>query len=230
MRDSNMQINTNKEMQRKRMMSYFIDATDELIGEVGISGITLRKVADNAGYNSATIYNYFENLDHLIFYAAMRNIKDYAQALNTYLLDARNSMDKFLKVWECFCDYAFDNPEIYNAIFFPNLEKHTEYYLTEYYDFYPADLVSMDENISAMLLKRDIRKRGEVNVLECVKEGYIRPEDGEKLNDMSLLIFQGILIRSLNNMITYEDARNTTMDYIKSIVKPLLIKDYIFYY
>ncbi|WP_313755920.1 TetR/AcrR family transcriptional regulator [Tissierella sp.] len=221
---------TNKEIQRKRMMSYFINATDELIYEEGINGITLRKVADRAGYNSATLYNYFENLDHLLFYAAMRNIKDYALALNTYLIDAKNSMDVFLKVWECFCDYAYDKPEIYNAIFFPNLEKPFEDYVAEYYKLFPEDMVSSDENISTMLLKRDINKRGETTVIGCVDEGYIRPEDANKLNDMTLLIFEGMLKRVLMNKISYDDARNNTMDYIKSIVERFLIKEYDFYY
>ncbi|SHF01090.1 transcriptional regulator, TetR family [Tissierella praeacuta DSM 18095] len=221
---------TNKEIQRKRMMSYFINATDELIYEEGINGITLRKVADRAGYNSATLYNYFENLDHLLFYAAMRNIKDYALALNTYLIDAKNSMDVFLKVWECFCDYAYDKPEIYNAIFFPNLEKHFEDYVAEYYKLFPEDMVSSDENISTMLLKSDINKRGETTVIGCVDEGYIRPEDANKLNDMTLLIFEGMLKRVLMDKISYDDARNNTMDYIKSIVERFLIKEYNFYY
>ena len=211
-------------------MSYFINATEELIEEEGIEGVTLRKVADRAGYNSATLYNYFENLDHLILYAAMRNIKDYALALNTYLIDARNAMDIFLKVWECFCDYAYDKPEIYNAIFFPNLEKHFEDYVAEYYEFFPEDMVSNDENISTMLLKRDINKRGETTVFACVEEGYILPDDASKLNDMTLLIFAGMLKRALSHKVSYDDARNITMDYIKIIVEKFLIKDYEFYY
>ncbi len=48
-------------------MTYFIDATNEIIENEGIESVTIRKVANLAGYNSATIYNYFENLDHLIF-------------------------------------------------------------------------------------------------------------------------------------------------------------------
>lgn len=219
---------TNKELQRKRIMSFFINATIELMDEVGISGITLRKVADRAGYNSATLYNYFENLDHLIFYAAMKHIKDYALGLNSYLVYSNNAMDIFLIVWECFCDYAFDSPEIYNAIFFPKLEKNFEYYVTDYYKFFPEDLVSNDENISMMLLKRDINKRGETTVNQCVKEGYIRPEDANKLNDMTILIFEGMLIRVLNSKISYDHAKDTTINYIKSIVEIFLIKEYQF--
>ncbi|WP_353097345.1 TetR/AcrR family transcriptional regulator [Tissierella praeacuta] len=219
-----------KAIQRKRMMSYFINATEELMEEEGIEGITLRKVADRAGYNSATLYNYFENLDHLIFYASMKNIKDYSLALNAYLKDAENPMDIFLKVWECFCDYAYDKPEIFNAIFYPNLEKHFEDYVAEYYKVFPEDMGSNNEIISTMLSKRDINKRGETTIFGCVDEGYIRYEDANKLNDMTLLIFEGMLRRVLRHKISYDDARNNTMDYIKVIVERFLIKDYDFYY
>lgn len=221
---------TNKQIQRNRIMTYFIDATIELIDEIGIGEVTLRKVADRAGYNSATLYNYFENLEHLIFYAAMRNIKDYALTLSTYLIDTDNAMDRFLKVWECFCDFSYDKPEIYNAIFFPNLDKEVEDYVEEYYKFYPGDLVKNDSTISTMLLKRDIKERGLTTVQECVNENFIRIQDADKLNDMTLLIFEGILKRVLRNKISYNDARSNTMEYIKKIVEGFLIKEYTFKY
>lgn len=219
-----------KQLQKKRMMSYFIDATDELIDEIGITEITLRKVADRAGYNSATLYNYFENLDHLIFYAAMKHIKDYALALNLYLIGAKNAMDRFLIVWECFCDYAYDNPEIYNAIFFPKLDGEVEHYVKDYYSLFPEDLIKHDGTISTMLLKRNLNDRAMTIVLDCVNEGFIRPEDADKLNEMTLLIYEGMLKRVLRDKISYNDARNNTMDYYKTIVEKLLIKDYEFYY
>ncbi|TJX60765.1 TetR/AcrR family transcriptional regulator [Soehngenia saccharolytica] len=219
-----------KKSQKKNMMLKFINAAEEIIEESGFNGVKIRDVAKKAGFNSATLYNYFENLDHLLFYTAMRSLKDYALALRTYLVDAKNAMDMFLKVWECFCDFAYDKPEIYNAIFFPNLDKHFEHYVDEYYKFFPEDLVKFDENITTMLLKSDIKERGKTTVSLCVEEGFIREEDAEKLNDMTLLIFEGMLKRVLRNQISYDDARNNTMEYIKNIVKVFLIKEYEFYY
>ncbi|HOK62418.1 MAG TPA: TetR/AcrR family transcriptional regulator [Soehngenia sp.] len=219
-----------KNLQKKNMMLKFINAAEEIIEESGFNGVKIRDVAKKAGFNSATLYNYFENLDHLLFYTAMRSLKDYALALRTYLVDAKNAMDMFLKVWECFCDFAYDKPEIYNAIFFPNLDKHFEHYVDEYYKFFPEDLVKFDENITTMLLKSDIKERGKTTVSLCVEEGFIREEDAEKLNDMTLLIFEGMLKRVLRNQISYDDARNNTMEYIKNIVKVFLIKEYEFYY
>lgn len=220
----------NKKIRRKRTMSYFINAADEIIDEKGIESVTLREVAKRAGYNSATIYNYFENLDHLIFYAAMLHIKDYSLALNTYLSDAENAMDRFLKIWECFCDFAYDSPEIYNAIFFPNLDKEMDHYVKEYYEFFPEDLFKHDDVVSTMLLKSDITDRSMTILLDCVNEGYILMDDVNKINDMTLLIFEGTLKRVLNDKISYDDARNNTMDYLKFIMKGFLVKDYEFYY
>lgn len=220
----------NKSLNKKRMMLYFINATEELIDEIGMENLTLRNIADRAGFNSATIYNYFENLEHLIFFAAMGYIKEYVDGLNTYIANAKNAMDKFLMIWECFCDYSFDKPEIYNAIFFPNLDKKIDHYINDYYELFPLELKMDDETVSSMLHKSDIIKRAEITVAVCVSEGFIRPEDANKLNDMTLIIYEGILKKILKKHISYDDARNSTMDYFKSIVKGLLIKDYEFYY
>ena len=64
----------NKEVQRKRMMGYFIRAAEEVIESDGLDKVTIRKVAQLAAYNSATLYNYFEDLDHLIFFTLMKYI------------------------------------------------------------------------------------------------------------------------------------------------------------
>lgn len=51
--------NFRREQKRKRVMAYFINATIELMEEIGIENLTIRKVAERAKYNSATLYNYF---------------------------------------------------------------------------------------------------------------------------------------------------------------------------
>jgi len=211
-------------------MNYFINAADELINEIGIENVTIRNIAKRAGYNSATIYNYFENLDHLIFFGAFKNIKDYALSLNQYLTDADNAMDRFLKVWECFCNYAYLKPNIYNAIFFSKLSRNIEEYITEYYSIFPEDLGIHHDTISTMLLKGEIHDRGMTTVMDCVKEGFIEHHSADKLNDMTFLVFEGMLPRVLRGTISYEDAKNKTMDYMKVIVQSLLIKEYSFYY
>ncbi len=52
-------ISQKKMIQRRRKMSHFIDAADQIISDKGIDGLTIRGVSEIAGYNSATLYGYF---------------------------------------------------------------------------------------------------------------------------------------------------------------------------
>ncbi|EHI79549.1 hypothetical protein HMPREF9093_00189 [Fusobacterium sp. oral taxon 370 str. F0437] len=52
-------------IKKKRVMMYFIEASQELILKEGLENLSIKKIAEKAGYNSATIYNYFENLEVL---------------------------------------------------------------------------------------------------------------------------------------------------------------------
>ena len=92
-------------------MSYFIDAAKQILEEEGIEAVTARKVADIAGYNSATIYNYFENLDHLMFFASMKYLKDYVLDLPEFIKNATDPVDRYIKIWECFSAHSFKNPK-----------------------------------------------------------------------------------------------------------------------
>ena len=65
-----------KMIQKTRMVKYFVDATIDIIEKDGYESVTIRKVADIAGYNSETIYNYFDNLEHLLFFASMHYLRE----------------------------------------------------------------------------------------------------------------------------------------------------------
>jgi AcrR family transcriptional regulator len=56
-----------KEIQEQRTKKYFIDAAKELLKGEGLSAVSVRNVADKAGYSYATLYNYFKDLNDLIF-------------------------------------------------------------------------------------------------------------------------------------------------------------------
>lgn len=48
---------------QRQNMRIFIEATKSLMDSVGEEGLSIRKIAAKAGYNSATIYNYFQDKD-----------------------------------------------------------------------------------------------------------------------------------------------------------------------
>ena len=61
----------NKLIKKQRVMCYFIDAARELSESMPLDDITIRAVADKAGYNSASLYNYFTDIDQLRAFTAI---------------------------------------------------------------------------------------------------------------------------------------------------------------
>lgn len=57
----------NKELQESRMRGYFIEATREILKGEGLKALNVRAVAERAGYSYATLYNYFKDLNELVF-------------------------------------------------------------------------------------------------------------------------------------------------------------------
>lgn len=209
-----------KEIQRTRMMRYFIDATVQIIKEEGIEQVTIRKVADIAGYNSATIYNYFQEVSHLIFFAGMTFLKDYTDALSQSLIKEEGPLEKYLLTWECFCKYSFSNPKIYNAIFSANLGNQPEELLQSYYKIFPTDIIDLPEEMLPMVLESNLANRGKVLLEKCVEKGLLKSENAEEINEMAVLIWQGMMTLLLNNRRQYstEEAVEKTMKYIRQLV------------
>lgn len=57
-----------KQLQDDRMRRYFIEAACEIIKGEGIAAVSVRNIAERAGYSYATLYNYFSDIKELILY------------------------------------------------------------------------------------------------------------------------------------------------------------------
>lgn len=208
----------NRRIKTDEMISRFINATSEIIDKEGIDNVTIRKIADAAGFNSATIYNYFEDLSHLIFFASMSVIKKYTDALPRYIEKAENPLERYFLIWECFCKFSFSSPKVYYAVFSANLGTRS-INMAKYYEYSPYDLVAIpDDDIKAMLLEASQSKRVLISLQQCIKEGYILEEDAEEIALRHYLIWQGMLTMFINNRSSYtvEEATRATLNHIRN--------------
>ncbi len=201
------------------MMSYFINAAADIIEKEGIDKVTIRKVADIAGYNSATIYNYFEDLSHLNFFASMSMVKKYTDALPQYIEKAKTPLERYFLIWECFCKFSFESPKIYYAVFSADLGTHPVN-MEKYYDYSPTDLLAFlaDDDLKLMLIESDQSKRTFISLKQCIKEGYIQETHAERIAECHYLIWQGMLTMFVNNRTTYtvEEATEITVNHIRN--------------
>lgn len=186
---------TRKERQKLRIMSYFIDAAHQVIEKEGVDAVTVRKVADIAGYNSATLYNYFSNLDHLIGYVAIKYLKDYYLVLDDYIKEADNGEMKYLKIWEVFCLHSYDRPQIFKAIFFMTPNDDVKEIFDNYFEIYPSDFGMHTEDLLPMLNAHSIYGRNRESLKPLVSEKTIGEESIDDLNNMTILLYRGFLDR-----------------------------------
>lgn len=214
-----MQKLTNKQLQRKRMMMYFVEAAKDLIDHEGMASLSIRKVAEKAGYNSATLYHYFSNLRHLIYFSCIHYLKEYVADLPRYLANSQSPLDQFFKYWECFCKHAYNKPDIYNLLFFENLEGETfDRSFKSYYDVFPEELTEDAQEYYDMMMEYDIYLKEFMSLKKTCQKLNSPLDDPtlKQLAEMNVLIFRGMLasLKNGNHEYSVDDAVNRTLFYI----------------
>jgi len=210
-----------KDIQRRRMMSYFIKATDQVITEEGIDAVNIRKVAQLAGYNSATLYRYFDDLDHLIYYAMIKHLVDYNMTLEQKQQECRDAEERVYVVWEEFCRAAFENPVAYRYLFFSRHGMEDSDALHKYYEIFPEEFGTQSDDVIADMLKgSDIILRNRLLIAPLVGEGKMRAEMLERINVMMIYSMHAIL-RSKEIGID-QKSKEESLDEMMSIVRYLV--------
>ncbi|MED1954095.1 helix-turn-helix domain-containing protein [Brevibacillus centrosporus] len=212
-----------KEVKLKRMLQYFVDATVEIINEEGLENVTARKIADRAGYTGSTIYNYFEELSHLVYFASMRFVNEYMQDLPNYLVKSDSYLEKYLLSWECFCKHSFHNPKIYHAIFISDLGKKPKEVLEHYFSIYSSELLGFPEEIKPLLYNPDLVSRSREMLEMAKKESDLDEQMIEEANEMAVLIWEGMMTTLLNRRrdMDIQEGIKKTMLYIRNSMKIL---------
>ncbi len=134
-------------LQRKKA---FVDAAAELIKKQPFDSISIRKIADTAGFHNSTIYSYFQDADWLLALACVRYLQPYSDQLAQIDASGSTSRERFYAIWTCFCQNAFANPSLYYNFFFGKYRDHLTDLLNEYYELFPDSLNNHSPLISTM--------------------------------------------------------------------------------
>lgn len=165
-----------KDIKEKRMKSYFIEASKKIIKEKGVGELTVKKVADLAGYAPATLYNYFNNLDELLFYTVVDFFRDCKQYVLERSENSKTSKETIVGLAIAYSRYFIENPNIYQLAFLVDIKVPKE----EFNDGrYVPEIVKLTlENLKL-----------------CAQEGTIDKEDIE--------IILGLIANSVNGNILF---------------------------
>lgn len=187
-----------KTEQRNQIFASFVNAANEIMEEEGMNGLTLRKVAQKAGYNSATLYNYFKDLDHLIMYASMKYLRVYNSRLATYMSSLKDPYLRFISIWEFFCDTAFQYPHAFYNLFYGPYSSEMEEIIKRYYTVFPEELGKMDETVQDMLSHGALSDRNMSILRPLIQEGYLTEEQAPIFNEIMLCCFKELLTQKMS--------------------------------
>jgi AcrR family transcriptional regulator len=180
-------------LRQQRTTLYFIDAARDIIGKEGIKAVTIRSVSDLAGYTSATLYNYFDNLNHIITLATMDYLEAYAKDAAQAVASLSNPVDIYLAAAECFFLHSFENPDIFEILFVANRDSKLEEYTQQYYSLYPKRY-----RLDAELIFRSARSERDARpdspyLANCVSGGYLAQDMADDFNSVAMMIYKCLL-------------------------------------
>lgn len=171
----------------------YIQKTYEIITKEGIQAVSIRRIAQELGCSSASLYRYFESRDELLYYAELKTLKSYIERLNELEKTWKNIWDIYVGVWVCYSREAFVHPEAYNLLFFGYTNEKLKQSIREYYDIFSEDMEGTSHFFYEMLQTPDFMGRDFEMCKKCLQAGAITEENAVQLNRMVCMIYKGYL-------------------------------------
>ena len=179
--------------ERNKISATFIRCAREIIDLAGIEQVSIRKVAQTAGLNSATLYLYLDDADELITLASMSYLENYCRTLAADIPRLQNAYEIYLHTWKVFCLHAFSHPLVFYHLFFHPHSKPLEETVLRYYEIYPVQLAVTDGPVREMLLAGDLGARNRKVLTPLAREGFFPEEQLPLINDLTICYFRQLL-------------------------------------
>ncbi len=110
-----------KEIQEQRMKGYFLQAAKEMIKGEGLKSVSVRNVADRAGYSYATLYNYFRDLKELVFLCVKDFQEECREQVENASKIAERGLPKIRAIVKSYAMFYVQYPGIFDLFFIERL-------------------------------------------------------------------------------------------------------------
>ncbi|MBN1463896.1 MAG: TetR/AcrR family transcriptional regulator, partial [Paludibacteraceae bacterium] len=172
----------NKELKEQRIKEYFVQATKELLKAEGIKSLTVRNISDRAGYSYATLYNYFKDINELIFLCVNDFYGECENFVANQTAGISEPKEKLTAKIKSYINYFVEYPDIFDLFFLTKV----------------GDFGGKTETITIITHSLERICEQEWNYL--VGEGLIMLNKAEELKKMLKLTVTGLLLFYLNRM------------------------------
>ena len=193
----------NKEIQEQRMKNYFIQATKEILKGEGLRAVSVRNVADRAGYSYATLYNYFKDIKDLIFECVKDFQEEGEEFVTAEVRTSTHGMEKIKSITKAYMKYFIQYPGIFELFY---IEK-------------TINLVNKQPTIDLINTFLDRLCTEEWEYL--IKNKILKRKDADIIKSKLRYLVPGILLLYLTrgNPATYKEFINITNEQLDDIIK-----------
>lgn len=112
-----------KQIQEERTRGFFVEATKNILRSEGVKGISVRSIADAAGYSFATLYNYFRDVRELIFICVGDFRQEASEWITQKTIVAEPGLPRIEALAMAYADYFVEYPGIFQLFFIEKLNE-----------------------------------------------------------------------------------------------------------
>ncbi len=169
-----------KEIQEQRMRGYFIEAAKEIIRGEGFKAISVRNIAERAGYSYTTLYNYFKDIKDLIFVCVKDFQDECAQFIADQVKKDLTGMAAIKSKTIAFSNYFIQYPGIFELFYVEKI----------------SDLNSQQS--TTKLIYSFLDRICEEDWNDCIEKKLVTKEEAEDYGAQLQFFITGLLLFYLN--------------------------------
>ncbi|MDD7208845.1 MAG: TetR/AcrR family transcriptional regulator [Lachnospiraceae bacterium] len=185
-------MNINTDRKRK-----YIQITSSILEKEGVKGISIRRIANEAGCTSAVLYKHFDNLNHLIILASVKFLEPYiTEFIRVTRRKDISSIQMDLYLWKFFIRESYKNKPYYMQMFFSPDREMLEDYIYEYYTLFPDEEREFDGFSASIIFSNNLEEREHIRLRRAAHENLITADNAILLSRLSTAVFNGMFLRS----------------------------------
>ena len=164
-----------RQVKEERVRAVFIETAKEMILAEGVQAVSVRRIADQAAYSYATLYNHFENLNELLWHTRNALMEDIGAYIHTHYPADPHGVEGVRDLFKTYIEYFLLYPNAFKFFFFHDLEEPE------------ADFVSKVRDL-------DFNRSFQEVVAKCMAGGGYAPKEIEVIGKTILFAVHGLLM------------------------------------
>jgi AcrR family transcriptional regulator len=110
-------MSENQKRKRTRTKMYFIEAAKDMITSRGVESVSVRNIADAAGYSYPTLYNYFHDLNELLWETKEFMVLDLVEIMRQNVRYPAKDLEEVKGGFKAYIQYYLDHPNIFKFFY-----------------------------------------------------------------------------------------------------------------